>query len=41
MDMERNPAVADTGFVVELLNRLDTMHNSVTPVYTEQKQTYA
>ena len=41
MDMERNQAVADTGFVVELLNRLDTMHNSVTPVYTEQKQTYA
>ena len=36
--MERTPAVADTGFVVALLNRLDTMHNSVTPVYTQQKQ---
>ena len=36
--MERTPAVADTGFVVALLNRLDTMHNSVRPVYTQQKQ---
>ncbi|WP_168646444.1 type II toxin-antitoxin system VapC family toxin [Dolichospermum sp. UHCC 0259] len=36
--MEKTPAVADTGFVVALLNRLDTMHNSVTPVYTQQKQ---
>ena len=36
--MERTPAVADTGFVVALLNRLDTLHNSVTPVYTQQKQ---
>lgn len=25
--MERTSAVADTGFVVPLLNRLDTMHN--------------
>ncbi|MEA5580162.1 PIN domain-containing protein [Nodularia harveyana UHCC-0300] len=36
--MERTPAVADTGFVVALLNRLDTMHNSVAPVYVQQKQ---
>ncbi|MBD2386961.1 type II toxin-antitoxin system VapC family toxin [Cylindrospermum sp. FACHB-282] len=36
--MERTSAVADTGFVVALLNRLDTMHSSVTPVYTQQKQ---
>jgi hypothetical protein len=36
--MERTSAVADTGFVIALLNRLDTMHNSVTPIYTQHKQ---
>jgi predicted nucleic acid-binding protein len=36
--METTPAVADTGFVVALLNRLDTMHNNVTTVYIQQKQ---
>lgn len=36
--MEKTPAVADTGFVVALLNRSDTMHSSVTTVYTQQKQ---
>jgi predicted nucleic acid-binding protein len=36
--MEKTPAVADTGFVVALLNRSDTMHSSVTTVYTKQKQ---
>ena len=36
--MEKTPAVADTGFVVALLNRSDTMHTSVTTVYTKQKQ---
>ncbi|MGI2904191.1 type II toxin-antitoxin system VapC family toxin [Tolypothrix sp. VBCCA 56010] len=38
MDIEKTPAVADTGFVVALLNRSDTMHSSVTTVYTKQKQ---
>jgi uncharacterized protein len=36
--MEKTPAVADTGFVVALLNRSDTMHSSVTIVYRKQKQ---
>jgi uncharacterized protein len=36
--MEKTPAVADTGFVVALLNRSDTMHSSVTTVYTKQTQ---
>lgn len=36
--MERTKAVADTGFVVALLNRVDTMHSSVTTVYTQEKQ---
>ncbi|MFM6200188.1 MAG: twitching motility protein PilT, partial [Dolichospermum sp.] len=36
--MERTPAIADTGFVVALLNRLDIMHNNVTSVYIQQKQ---
>ena len=36
--MEKTPAVADTGFVVALLNRSDTMHSSVITIYTKQKQ---
>ncbi|MFQ4144364.1 type II toxin-antitoxin system VapC family toxin [Chlorogloeopsis sp. ULAP02] len=36
--MERNPAVADTGFIVALLNRSDTMHNIVVTVYAQQQQ---
>lgn len=36
--MERTPSVADTGFVVALLNRADIMHNAVTKIYTQQKQ---
>jgi len=34
--MERISAVADTGFVVALLNRLDTMHRSVTTIYSRK-----
>ena len=34
--MERISAVADTGFVVALLNRLDTMHRSVMTIYFSQ-----
>ncbi|BAZ70057.1 hypothetical protein NIES4106_48430 [Fischerella sp. NIES-4106] len=36
--MERNSAVADTGFVVALLNRSDTMHSIVVSFYTQQQQ---
>ncbi|MEH1794428.1 MULTISPECIES: type II toxin-antitoxin system VapC family toxin [unclassified Nostoc] len=36
--MEITLAVADTGFVVALLNRSDTMHSVVTTVYIQQKQ---
>ncbi|WP_026733268.1 type II toxin-antitoxin system VapC family toxin [Fischerella sp. PCC 9605] len=36
--MERNPAVADTGFIVALLNRSDTMHSIVVTAYTQQQQ---
>ncbi|OYE01336.1 twitching motility protein PilT [Nostoc sp. 'Peltigera membranacea cyanobiont' 232] len=38
MDVEITLAVADTGFVVALLNRSDTMHSVVTTVYIQQKQ---
>ena len=38
MDLERNPIIADTGFVVALLNRLDTRHSEVTTIYTQQEQ---
>ncbi len=38
--MERTPAVADTAFVVALLNRSDIMHSSVTTIYTQQKQIF-
>ncbi|AFY35074.1 type II toxin-antitoxin system VapC family toxin [Calothrix sp. PCC 7507] len=36
--MEKSTGVADTGFVVALLNRSDGMHNNVTTIYTQQKQ---
>ncbi len=36
--MEITLAVADTGFVVALLNRSDAMHSTVATVYTQQKQ---
>lgn len=36
--MEINSVVADTGFVVALLNRSDAMHSIVTTVYIQQKQ---
>lgn len=36
--MERNPSVADTGFVVALLNRSDTMHTIVTKIYIQQTE---
>ncbi|MDZ8026429.1 MAG: PIN domain-containing protein [Nostoc sp. DedQUE11] len=36
--MEITLAVADTGFVVALLNRSDAMHSIVVTVYTQQKQ---
>jgi predicted nucleic acid-binding protein len=35
--MERTPPVADTGFVVALLNRSDTMHETTTTVYVEHQ----
>ncbi|NDJ25664.1 PIN domain-containing protein [Nostoc sp. B(2019)] len=38
MDVEITLAVADTGFVVALLNRSDAMHSTVATVYTQQKQ---
>lgn len=36
--MERTPSVADTGFVVALLNRSDTMHTIVTKKYIQQTE---
>ncbi len=36
--MEITLAVADTGFVVALLNRSDAMHSVVTTLYIQQKQ---
>ncbi|MCC5623782.1 PIN domain-containing protein [Nostoc sp. CHAB 5715] len=36
--MEITLAVADTGFVVALLNRSDAMHSIVATVYIQQKQ---
>ncbi|WP_375510197.1 type II toxin-antitoxin system VapC family toxin [uncultured Nostoc sp.] len=36
--MEITSAVADTGFVVALLNRSDAMHSVVATVYIQQKQ---
>ncbi len=36
--MEINSVMADTGFVVALLNRSDAMHSIVTTVYIQQKQ---
>ncbi len=36
--MEKTLAVADTGFVVALLNRSDAMHSIVATVYIQQKQ---
>ncbi|MEH1838911.1 MAG: PIN domain-containing protein [Nostoc sp.] len=36
--MEITLAVADTGFVVALLNRSDAMHSIAAIVYTQQKQ---
>lgn len=36
MDVERTIAVADTGFVVALLNRTDVRHEAVKAVYANQ-----
>ena len=36
--MEITSGIADTGFVVALLNRSDTMHSVVATVYIQQKQ---
>ncbi|OKH36552.1 twitching motility protein PilT [[Phormidium ambiguum] IAM M-71] len=36
--MERKPPVVDTGFIVALVNRADTMHGNVTKVYLQQQQ---
>ncbi|MGB7444889.1 MAG: PIN domain-containing protein [Coleofasciculaceae cyanobacterium] len=38
--MERIPPVADTGFVVALLNRSDTMHGVVTSLYAQHQQIF-
>lgn len=36
--MERTPPVADTGFVVGLLNSADTMHTPIKKIYAQQQQ---
>lgn len=36
--MERTPAVADTGFIVALVNNADTMHPVVAKVYSQQQR---
>ncbi|WP_414543251.1 type II toxin-antitoxin system VapC family toxin [Nostoc sp. CCY0012] len=36
--MERTPSVADTGFVVALLNSSDILHTAITKIYIQQKQ---
>jgi predicted nucleic acid-binding protein len=36
--VETTPVIADTGFVVALLNRLDARHSEVTTVYAQQQQ---
>lgn len=36
--MEMTPPIADTGFVVALLNQSDTMHGVVTTVYAQHQQ---
>jgi predicted nucleic acid-binding protein len=38
VDVEKDIAVADTGFVVALLNRSDAMHDAVTIVYSQQQR---
>ncbi|MEH1931502.1 hypothetical protein [Nostoc sp.] len=38
MDVEITLPVADTGFVVALLNRSDAMHSIVATIYIQQKQ---
>jgi len=38
MDVERTPPVADTGFVVALLNQADSAHESVTITYVQQQR---
>ena len=38
--MERKLAVADTGFVVALLNRLDQRHSQVTTIYRETQNIF-
>ncbi len=40
MDMERKATVADTGFVVALLNRRDTKHGAVKSIYIRQSFIY-
>ena len=36
--MEINPVIGDTGFVVALVNKTETMHSRVVRVYSKQKQ---
>lgn len=38
--MERTPVITDTGFVVALLNRSDTMHSIVTTVYAQHQKIF-
>ena len=40
MDLQRNISVADTGFVVALLNRTDARHIEVARVYRHQQQIF-
>jgi uncharacterized protein len=37
MDMETRQAIADTGFIVALLNQSDSRHQDVVPIYTQQQ----
>jgi uncharacterized protein len=37
MDMETRAAIADTGFIVALLNQTDARHQDVTPIYKQQQ----
>lgn len=37
MDMEKRSAIADTGFIVALLNQSDARHQDVAPIYIQQQ----
>jgi uncharacterized protein len=37
MDMETGTVIADTGFIVAVLNRTDARHQDVAPIYKQQQ----